>query len=446
MASSPEFKPPRPSTTRIGLPTAVALVVANMVGVGVFTSLGFQVVDIPSGFPIILLWVAGGVLSLCGALCYAELGAMLPRSGGEYHLLGESVHPFVGFLAGWISVTVGFAAPVAVAAAAFGEYLGQIFGDHDPRWFAVPIVALVTAVHLGELKFVGRFQIAFTVGKIALILILITAAALAENSYAPSFSPTEGDRELIFSRAFAISLVFVMYAYTGWNAAAYIVGEIRDPQRNLPLALLVGTTLVTLLYVGLNLAFLKAAPIKDLALQPEVALIAAQHLFGERGGALMGFLIAFGLISSISAMTWAGPRVSQTMGEDYPIFRKLSERNRHGVPARAIILQGAIVILLVATTGFEQLIRYIESLLILSSMATVGAVIWMRIRQPGLPRPFRVPGYPLTPLLYIAVSLYMLWFLTAMHPAESAWGLITLVAGWILYLVSRKKESGASGK
>ena len=417
---------------------------ANMVGVGVFTSLGFQVVDIPSGFPIVLLWVAGGVLSLCGALCYAELGAMLPRSGGEYHLLGESMHPFVGFLAGWISVTVGFAAPVAVAAAAFGEYLGLIFGDLEPRWFSIPIVVLVTAVHLGELKFVGRFQVAFTAGKIVLILILIGAAALAEESFAPSFSPAGGDRELIFSKAFAISLVFVMYAYTGWNAAAYIVGEIRDPQRNLPRALLIGTALVTLLYVGLNLAFLKAAPIKDLALQPEVALIAAQHLFGERGGALMGFLIAFGLISSISAMTWAGPRVSQTMGEDYPLFRKLSARNRHGVPARAIVLQGAVVILLVATTRFEQLIRYIESLLILSSMATVAAVIWMRIRRPDLPRPFRVPCYPVTPLLYIAVSLYMLWFLTAMHPIESAWGLVTLLVGGTIYFASRRIERSAS--
>lgn len=414
---------------------------ANMIGVGVFTSLGFQVADIPSGFPIVLLWTLGGVLSLCGALCYAELGAMLPRSGGEYHLLRETVHPLAGFLAGWISVTVGFAAPVAVAAAAFGEYLGRISGDTDPRIFAIPVVVLVTAVHLGSLRFVGRFQIAFTTGKIALILVLIAAAFFAEKSYAPSFAPVDGDGAHIFSRAFAISLVFVMYAYTGWNAAAYIVGEIRDPQRNLPRALLIGTALVTVLYVGLNVAFLKAAPVSDLMLQPEVALIAAQHLFGERGGTMMGLLVAFGLISSISSMTWAGPRVAQTMGEDYRPMRPLSIRNRHGVPARAILLQGAVVTLLVATTSFERLILYIESLLILSSMVTVAAVIWMRIKKPDTPRPFRVPGYPFTPLLYIAVSLYMLWFLTAKHPVESAWGLATLVVGWLVYTGSRLSTS-----
>lgn len=428
-------------TPKIGLTAAVALVVANMVGVGVFTSLGFQVADVPTGFPILLLWTVGGVLSLCGALCYAELGAMLPRSGGEYHLLRESFHPLAGFLAGWISVTVGFAAPTAVAAAAFGEYLGSIYGDLDPRWFAIPIVLLVTGVHLGSLRFAGRFQVAFTAGKIALILVLIGAAALAKESYSPGFAPQAGDGAYIYQKAFAISLVYVMYAYTGWNAAAYIVGEIRNPQRNLPLALLIGTVLVTILYVALNAAFLKAAPIDELKFQPEVALIAAQHLFGQRGGTLMGLLIAFGLISSISSMTWAGPRVAQTMGEDYRPFRALSKVNRFGVPARAILLQGAVVIVLVASVTFEQLILYIESLLILSSLATVAAVVWLRIRKPELPRPFRVPGYPLTPLLFIVVSVYMLWVLTRNHPLESAWGLATLILGWFFYAASKSGKA-----
>jgi APA family basic amino acid/polyamine antiporter len=413
---------------------------ANMIGTGVFTSLGFQVGDLPTGFPIILLWTLGGLLSLCGAFCYAELGAMMPRSGGEYHLLREGVHPLAGFLAGWISITVGFAAPVALAAAAFGEYLGRLSGDSDPRWFAIPVVVAVTVVHLGSLRFTGKFQVVFTAGKILLILILIAAAALAKQSFSPSLAPVAGDSERILQPAFAISLVYVMYAYTGWNAAAYIVGEIREPQRNLPRALIIGTLLVTVLYVALNVAFLIAAPAAELEGQPEVALIAAQHLFGERGGALMGLLIAFGLISSISAMTWAGPRVAQTMGEDHRLFRLLSKRNRHQIPARAILLQGAIVTALVATTTFKQLLLYIESLLILSSMVTVAAVFWLRFKRPDAERPFRVPLYPLTPILYIAASLWMLWFLTARHPVESAWGLATLVLGWLVYLGSKWKS------
>ena len=418
---------------------------ANMIGTGVFTSLGFQVGDLPTGFPIVLLWTVGGLLSLCGAFCYAELGAMMPRSGGEYHLLREGVHPLAGFLAGWISITVGFAAPVALAAAAFGEYLGRISGDIDPRWFAIPVVGVVTMVHLGSLRFTGRFQVVFTVGKILLILILIGAAAFAKQSFAPSLAPVDGDSERILQPAFAISLVYVMYAYTGWNAAAYIVGEIREPQRNLPRALILGTVLVTVLYVALNVAFLIAAPADKLVGQPEVALIAAQHLFGENGGAVMGILIAFGLISSISAMTWAGPRVAQTMGEDHRLFRTLSKRNRHQIPARAILLQGTVVAALVATTTFKQLLLYIESLLILSSMVTVAAVIWLRIKKPDADRPFRVPGYPVTPILYIAASLWMLYFLTAKHPEESAWGLATLVLGWLVYLVSKWRSKKSHG-
>ena len=427
---------------RIGLPTAVALVMANMIGTGVFTSLGFQVGDLPTGFPIILLWTVGGLLSLCGAFCYAELGAMMPRSGGEYHLLRESMHPLAGFLAGWISITVGFAAPVALAAAAFGEYLGRLGGDVDPRWFAIPVVIVVTLIHLGSLRFTGKFQLTFTAGKILLILILIVAAAMAKNSFAPSLAPVSGDTDLILQPAFAISLVYVMYAYTGWNAAAYIVGEIREPQRNLPRALIIGTLLVTILYVALNVAFLIAAPASELSGQPEVALIAAQHLFGNNGGAAMGLLIAFGLISSISAMTWAGPRVAQTMGEDHRLFRLLGKRNQHQIPARAILLQGTVVLVLVATTTFEPLLLYIESLLILSSLVTVAAVVWLRFKRPDAERPFRVPGYPLTPLLYMAASIWMLWFLTAKHPVESAWGLATLIVGALIYFVPGGDTSG----
>ncbi len=442
--NSDPASPPSPSEARgsgIGLPTATAIVVANMIGTGVFTSLGFQVADLPTGFPILVLWMLGGVLALCGALCYAELGSMMPRSGGEYHLLREAVHPVAGFLAGWISITVGFAAPVALAAAAFGEYLGRLTGGTDPRWFAVPVVVIVTAIHFGSLRFAGNFQVAFTAGKVLLIITLIVAAALAKTSEILTFAPLPGDGALIFQPAFAVSLVYVMYAYTGWNAAAYIAGEIRDPQRNLPLALVTGTVLVTVLYVALNAAFLIAAPVSKMAGELDVALIAAQGLFGERGGALMGLLIAFGLISSISAMTWAGPRVAQIMGEDHRIFRILSKRNRHSVPARALLLQSSVVTLLVATTTFRQLLLYIESLLILSSMVTVAAVIWLRIKKPGIARPFRVPGYPLVPLLYIVASLWMLWVLTAQHPMESALGLATLALGWVLHFVAGTRAS-----
>ncbi len=440
----------------ISVPVATAIVVANMVGTGVFTSLGFQVGDLPSGFPILLLWVLGGLLSFCGAVCYAELSAMMPRSGGEYHLLRESWHPLVGFLSGWVSMTVGFAAPVAAAAMATGAYLVEAVPamqsggrasasiNFEP-FIATAAVLLLTWLHLGKLPVTGRVQLVLTSLKIALILILIGAAFLFVPAQPVSFLPAAGDGALIRQPAFAVSLFFVMYAYTGWNATAYVVDEIKNPTRNLPLSMFLGTGLVMALYVALNAAFLHAAPMADLAAAREkVSFAAARAIFGKEGGTLMGLCIAFGLLSTISAMTWAGPRVGQTIGQDYSLLRFLARTNRHGVPHVAILCQAAIVIALVWTATFEQVILYIQGLLILSSLMVVAGLFWLRWRQPKAPRPYRAWGYPVTPLLYIAVSIYMLYHHVRMNSAESLWGLITLVMGLIVFFLSRPIPPSAS--
>ncbi|MCB1065708.1 MAG: amino acid permease [Verrucomicrobiae bacterium] len=426
-----------PSARQVTLPVAIAIVVANMVGTGVFGSLGFQVADLPSGFPVMLLWVLGGIISFCGAVCYAELTAMMPRSGGEYHLLGEAWHPAVGFLSGWVSATVGFAAPIALNAVLLGKYLSAIFAL--PSWFfSVPVVLIVTAIHLGSLNRIGRFQMFFTGLKIGLILLLAGSAFVLGTRQDISFLPKTGDLDLIMKPAFAISLVYVLYAYAGWNAAAYIAGELKKPQRTLPLALLIGTGIVTLLYVMLNAAFLYATPIEEMAGKPEVGFVAAQQIFGERGGALMGMLISIGLVSTISSMTWAGPRVTAMMGEDYRAFAWLARRNRFGVPAWAVVAQAVIVLVLVVTASFEQLIQYIQAILTLSSLLTVLAVFWLRYRMPGAPRPYRAWGYPLTPAVFALMSIYVLVFQVRERPTETAWGLITLLVGWLVYLGSRK--------
>jgi len=419
----------------ITLSTAVAVVVANMVGTGVFGSLGFQVAGIPSGFPIMVLWILGGLISFCGAVCYAELAAMMPRSGGEYHLLREAWHPVLGFLTGWISATVGFAAPIALNAVLLGDYLSGIY-ELSPYWFSIPAVLLVALIHLGSLANISRFQTGFTSIKVLLILVLGAAAFLIGTRQPVSFLPQPGDGKLIASESFAISLVYVLYAYTGWNAAAYITGELKNPQRTLPLALLIGTGLVTVLYVFLNASFLYATPIESMAGKPEVGLIAAREVFGERGGDWMGLLIAFGLISTISSMMWAGPRVTATMGEDYRVFSWLARRNRFGVPAWAILLQTVIVIVLILTATFEQLIQYIQALLTLSSILTVLAVIWLRYRKPDAPRPYRAWGYPVTPVIFVLVSSYVLFFQVKGKPTEVAFGFATVVIGFFIYVVS----------
>ncbi|MBP6602804.1 MAG: APC family permease [Verrucomicrobiales bacterium] len=434
-----------PGIAKVGLATAIAIVVANMIGVGVFGSLGFQVAGIPSGFPIMLLWLIGGLVSFCGAVCYAELASMFPKSGGEYHLLSRSWNPFIGFLAGWLSVTVGFAAPVAANASLLGGYLGEITGK-APAWFSIPVVLLITLIHLGKLSNIGLFQSGFTYAKVALILVLGGLGFLIGTAQPISFLPVEGDGDLIASSSFAISLVYVLYAYTGWNAATYMMDEVKHPEKTVPLALLIGTLIVTVLYLFINAAFLYSTPIPDMAGKPEVGLVAAQSILGPRGGIIMGILISFGLISTISSMTWAGPRVTAAIGRDHRHFRFLSRRNQNGVPALAVIIQAIIVIFLVYRATFSQLIHYVQALLTISSLMVVIGLILLRIRHPEMPRPYRAWGYPITPLIFAGVSLYVLRFQILEMPREFCYGLATLAVGAVVYLLFARRGVEANQK
>lgn len=425
----------------IGHGPAVALVVANMIGTGVFTSLGYQLEALPSAFPILVLWVVGGVLSFCGALCYAELVSMWPRSGGEYHLLREAYHPLAGFLAGWVSLVAGFAAPIALAAMAFGRYLVRLGVPMEPVWLAGGAVVLVTLIMLGSTSAAGRFLGGLTILKVTLIVAFMVGALMpaggSEVVAGVSLMPKPGDWDLILSGGFATSLVYVMYAYTGWNGAAYVAGELRDPQRTVPLALLGGTALVMVLYVGLNAAFLVRAPWEMLRSEPEVALAAAKAIFGERGGAWMGGLISFGLLSMLTGLTWAGSRVHQRLGQDLMRLAFLAKVNRHGAPVGAVLLQGGLALLLLFSGTFDAVLNYVEALLLVSSLLAVVSVIWLRRRRPEVVRPFKVPLYPLPPLLFAAATSYMLIFLVQRRPQELMWGAVTLLVGVGLYFMVR---------
>jgi len=433
---------------KIGLYTATAIVAANMIGTGVFTSLGFQVIDLKDGFSIGFLWLIGGIAALCGALTYGELGAAMPRSGGEYHFLSKIFHPAVGFLAGWVSALVGFSAPIAAAAMAVGRYTTQTLvasgviaaGKETVLVTAIVIgiVTVVTIIHTMKIQLVSRFQVFFTVLKISLILVLVCAGFALAKSQGLSFLPGPDSVKFVFSAPFAVSLVFVMYAYSGWNAATYVVNEIDNPGKNLPRSLFLGTLIVICLYVPLNLVFLYSSPISALEGKPEVGFIAANYIFGNVGAILMGALISLGLISAISSMVWAGPRVSQVMGEDYTLLAFLKKKNRNGVPIYALILQYVIVITLVLTAKFEQIITYIGFILSLSTFLTVLGVFVLRWKNPGLARPYRTWGYPFTPIIFLLVTGWMLVFVLRDKPVESLAGLATVLAGLVFYLIDRK--------
>jgi APA family basic amino acid/polyamine antiporter len=418
--------------------TASSLVVANMIGTGVFTSLGFQAAALPSVFPLVLLWVIGGVFALCGALSYAELAAALPRSGGEFHFLSRIFHPAVGFVAGWTSITVGFAAPVALAAMAFGRYGGLAFPGLNPSWASAGIVVAVMAAHLIGLKSAAVFQNVFTCVKLLLVLTLLIAGLLVGEKLPIAFAPAPGDWGLIAGAPFAVSLIYVMYAYSGWNASTYIAGEIREPSRSLPWSLWVGTLVVTVLYVGVNALFLSLVPIGELAGQLEVAGIAAMKLFGVAGGRIMSGMIGVALVSCISAMTWAGSRIAQVMGEDHRSLRFLSIRSRSGVPSVAIVLQTLIACGLIFSSTFDRVMAYTQFTLNLCALLTVGGLFVLRWKAPELPRPYRVWGYPVVPLLFVIIATAMLVFVLGTRPKESLAGLATMCMGLLFYRPAKR--------
>jgi APA family basic amino acid/polyamine antiporter len=421
---------------RLGLLHATALVVASMIGTGVFTTTGFAAADLGRAGPVLLVWVLGGLLALCGAVVYGELGAMMPKAGGEYVYLTEAFGPRVGFLSGWVSLTVGFSAPTAAAAIAFGRYLHAVVPDAPVVPAALLLIAAMTALHSVDVMLGSRVQTAFAVGKSLLILGFIVAAFVIGEGSAAHFQEM-GTEEQGGVSAMAVSLVFVSYSYAGWNAAAYIGGEVKDPGKNLPRALIIGTAIVTTLYLGLNLAYFWAAPPSELAGKVEVGHTAAQALFGERAGSALSTLIALGLVSSVSAMTMAGPRVYAAMAEDGRFFGALARRNERGAPWAALLLQGLLAAGLAATSSFEVLLLYVGFTLSVFSALTVVAAFVLRRRAPDAPRPYRTWGWPLTPLLFLALSVWMVAYVVVERPAVGLAGALTLLVGAAVSLVWR---------
>jgi basic amino acid/polyamine antiporter, APA family len=418
---------------------ATAIVVADMVGVGVFTSLGFQVKDIPSGFSILLLWVVGGLVALCGVFSYSELGAMFPRSSGEYNFLSRAFHPSFGFLAGWVSATVGFAAPVALAAMAFGEYAKSLLPDVSPLTLAVAVVWLVSLVQLSGVRQSGTFQLISTILKVVLILAFLVAGFVIGTPQPVSFAPSASDFAHITGGPFAIGLVFVMYSFSGWNAATYIIGEMRMPQQNLPRALLAGTLIVLVLYVALNAVFLYTTPIDELSGQLDVARVAGSYIFGDIGGRIVSAMICIGLVSSISAMMWIGPRVMMTMGEDIPALRLFARKSRQGAPAYAILFQLAVANLMLFTRSFEAVLDFIQFALLFCSFFTVLGVIKLRITRPDLRRPYRAWGYPVTSVVFLLVTAFMMYHLLTERPLQSFLGILIMISGLLIYAVFRQR-------
>ena len=416
---------------KIGWRSAAALVLANMIGTGAFTTLGLQLEWISSGPALLLLWAIGGLVAWCGAVSYAELGTRLPRSGGEAHFLSEIFHPLLGFLSGWVSLTVGFAAAVALSAMAVGHYLAA-WTSWPPVFTAAGSIVLLSLAHSFGTKESSRLQNGLTALKLLVVLALGLAGALLPVPEGTEVNWTMTGAAAIWSPGAAVAMISVFYAFSGWNAAAYIVEEIEEPRKNLPRALVVGTLLVSGLFLLLQYGFLRQAGSEALVGQIDVAQIAAGAMFGEAVGQMVSVLIGVLLLTGISAMIWVGPRVVRAMGNSHRLWRTFGALSANGLPLRATWLQGGISLFLVFTSSFERVLLYSGFVLQLFTFLAVVGLLWLRLRSPK-DAGYTSPLYPLPQFVFLAFSTWSLVYLLKNQPVESLLGLLNVVAGLAAY-------------
>ncbi len=420
--------------TKIGWKTAAGLVIASMIGTGVFTSLGFQLLDLKNTWSIIILWVLGGIMALIGAFSYAELGTHFKDSGGDYIFLSKIFHPFFGYLYAWISLTVGFSAPVAIAAMALGYYLTDFIPVHYVKILAISVILLVSIVHSFNLKQSGRFQDVFTIIKILFVLVLIVLGFLYVPNSTPDFDFSSTWQQEILKPGFAVSLVYVFFAYTGWNAAAYIVDEIKDSREDLPRALIGSTFFVLLVYVLLQLVFLKHASIAQLQGNVEVAVISFSNIFPKWGSVLVSLFIGVQLIGTISGYIWVGPRITHAMAKDFKLWKPLAGLNKAGIPVKALWLNTAICILLTLSGSFEKILLYAGFVLQIMGTLSVVAVIFIE-RKEGV---FYNKYKPYPQILYLLFSAWVTFYVFTDRPWESLAGFGIIALGGVLYLFDKR--------
>ncbi len=418
------------------LTAATVTVIANMIGTGVFTTTGLMAGKGAGNGDILLGWLLGGLVALCGALCYGEVGANLPHSGGEYYYLSRLLHPSLGFMSGAVSLVVGFAGPIAASAIAMNLYIETVFPSWPVSIMAALIVLVLSLLHGLDLHLGSRFQNMITGVNLLLIAIFIGSVFFATSSVEKT-SVLQLQPSFLMSPPFAVVLVFVAFAYSGWNSAAYIGTELKTPERTLPRSLLTGTALVAVVYVLLNLAYLLAVPATELSGVEQVGHAVALKLWGKEIAGMVAMLIALTLFCQVSAMLMVGPRIVEAMARDGFLPAALSRLNSRRVPSKAVALQALLAAALALTPSFAGLLVYIAFTLNIFSALTVVSLF--RLRREGRARVKICVGYPLTPIIYLAFTLWMTVWSIREEPYASLAGFATLIAGFVLYLLRAKQ-------
>ena len=443
---------------KLGLFPLTNIVIANMVGAGIFTMSGLLMKDLHHPVVMLGLWVVGGLIALCGALSYGELGAAFPHAGGEYAFLSRLYHPILGFLSGWVSFFVGFSAPIAASAIGFSEYLTRAFpGFLHPgivggaseaaamkKLYAILIIAAFTFLHTRGLETGARVQNALTGLKILLIVGLVAAGfAVGKGSLGHLVAAAPFRFDFGGLKTLGLSLMWIMFAYSGWNASAYVGSEVKNPSRNLPRSLLLGTGIVMLLYTALNLFYIYAIPPAQMEGVISVGGLAAGNLFGKSAETVLSVFISFALFSSLSAYLILGPRVYYSMARDGIFFKSIAYVDpKCSVPTRSIVLQGAIASVMVLFGTFEQLLTYMGfSLGIFPILAVLGV---FKLRRTGRSA-VKLPGYPVASAVYILVGATILVLSFLERPAESLVAVATALAGIPVYFFFKRSARKSAG-
>ncbi len=423
MSSPPE----RPEPLRIlGVFDASMLVVGSVVGAGIFLVSGFvaRTVSSPAGF--LGVWFLGGVLALCGALCNGELGVMFPRGGGEYVYLSEAYGSGLGFLSGWTSFWIGFPGSIATLASGFGGRLAHLLGLPDDRWgnrIGIVVVVLLTGINVLGLRHGKGVQNVLSMAKLLAFALVIGLGFFFGHGHSAHVHPFFGGEQS--ASGIAVALIPIYFAYCGWNAATYVAGEMRDPHRDLGRALAFGTLACVLLYLLVNAGFVGALGLSGLRGADDVAGATAAATFGPGMGSFVTALVALAVLSSLQATVVTGPRIYHAMADDglfVPHLARLHPKSR--VPVAALVIQCVLSCVLLLSGRFEMLLNFTTFALCLFSTICVTAVIVLRVRRPDLPRAWKTPGYPLTPLLFIAGNVWVLYNLVASGPEGARQALV----------------------
>jgi APA family basic amino acid/polyamine antiporter len=439
---------------KLGLFPATNIVVANMVGAGIFTTSGLLMKGLNSPLLMITLWAAGGIIALCGALAYGELGAAMPGAGGEYLFLSKLYHPLFGFLSGWVSFMVGFSAPIAASALGFSAYFcravpglpawldnaGLLSPAVTGKLLAISVILIFTFIHYRGIKYGARIQNVLTVLKVALIITLLVAGFTSGKGDLGNFSKGGDIAPGIAGwKTIGLSLMWIMFAYSGWNASTYLGSEIKNPSKILPLSLIYGTGIVIVLYLGINLLYIYGINPESMKGVISVGGLAMNNLFGRSADILFSLLIAFALFSSLSAFIIIGPRVYYSMAKDGLFFKFAGKiHGKFLVPSNSILLQCLIALIMVISGTFEQVLTYMGFALGIFPLLTVFSVFRMR-RQ--YPESVRMPGYPVTQIIYILTGFLILFLSYLERPMESSVATLTVLAGIPAYYIFKSRNS-----